>query len=239
MGVRGVRAPQEGQDIVHDAFDAGFGPEPGKLYRVHPCHRCGRVDGLHGEACRETTKAPDTFARALDERCHQLDQEFQRQENRELFEDGCGPSLYTPDELERMNASLFGESNDARTYSPMPRSSAQAEYRTTDPVTGGQKGTKLARFDLIPPEALWELTEVYGRGAQKYADRNWEKGYKWGLSVAALLRHLFTWLMGAKRDEDGNHHLAQVAWHAFTLFTYETRGLGTDDVHGNPLGSLR
>ena len=184
---------------------------------AYPCHRCGRVDGLHGGACRETTKDPAAFSLQ------------------------GGSSRYTPDELERMNASLFGESNDDRTYPTPPRASnpCVTEYRTTDPVTGGQKGTKLARFDLIPPEALWELAEVYGRGAQKYADRNWEKGYKWGLSVAALLRHLFTWLMGSKRDEDGNHHLLQIAWHTFTLFTYEKRGLGTDDVHGNPLGSLR
>ena len=28
---------------------------------LYPCHRCGRVDGRHGEACRETTKAPELF----------------------------------------------------------------------------------------------------------------------------------------------------------------------------------
>lgn len=106
------------------------------------------------------------------------------------------------------------------------------EVRITDSITGGEKGSKLARFDLIPPEAHWELAEVYGRGSLKYADRNWEKGYKWGLSVAALERHLNLWKRGESRDpETGCHHLSQVAWHAFTLLTYELRGLGTDDVH--------
>ena len=105
------------------------------------------------------------------------------------------------------------------------------EVRITDPNTGGQKGSKLARFDLVPMDALWEVAEVYGRGAAKYADRNWEKGYKWGLSVAALMRHLTARLNGEVRDEEtGARHLAQVVWHALALLTFEMRGLGTDDV---------
>jgi len=105
------------------------------------------------------------------------------------------------------------------------------ETRITDPVTGGQKGQKIQRFDLIPPEAMQALATVYGKGCEKYADRNWEKGYNWGLSVGALQRHLHLWLLGESIDaETGCHHLAQVAWHAFTLMTFEWRGLGTDDV---------
>ena len=105
------------------------------------------------------------------------------------------------------------------------------EVRITDPVTGGQKGSKIARFDLIPPDALWALAEHYGKGAEKYADRNYEKGYKWGLSVASLQRHLHQWLMGESVDpETGTNHLIAVAWHAFALFIFELRGLGTDDV---------
>jgi len=103
-----------------------------------------------------------------------------------------------------------------------------------DPKTGGQKGTKLARFDLIPPDALWEIAEVYGAGASKHADRNWEKGYSWGLSVAALERHLNLWKMGKTFDTEGDgptgcRHMAQVAWHALALLAFELRGLGTDD----------
>ena len=43
------------------------------------------------------------------------------------------------------------------------------EVRVTDPETGGQKGQKPARFDLIPP-AIWEVAELYGKGAAKYAE---------------------------------------------------------------------
>ena len=105
------------------------------------------------------------------------------------------------------------------------------EVRAVDPVTGGQKGTKMARFSLIPPEALWALAEHYGRGAMKYEDRNWEKGYKWSYNVDALERHLHQWLMGEDLDgETGSNHLIAVAWHAFALFWFQLKGRGTDDV---------
>lgn len=41
------------------------------------------------------------------------------------------------------------------------------EVRVTS-ETGASKGSKLARFDLIPQDALWELAEHYGKGAEKY-----------------------------------------------------------------------
>lgn len=106
----------------------------------------------------------------------------------------------------------------------------KGETRIVDAVTGGEKGSKLARFDLIPPSALWALAEHYGRGAQKYADNNWRRGYSWGLSYAALCRHLVAFWDGEDIDpETGSHHLTAVAWHAFTLFTFRVDGLGTDD----------
>src|SRR3990172_8257492 len=64
------------------------------------------------------------------------------------------------------------------------------EERITAPKTGGQKGRKLERHSLIPSYAMSEVAAVYGRGATKYAARNWELGYAWSLSLDALLRHL-------------------------------------------------
>lgn len=104
------------------------------------------------------------------------------------------------------------------------------EHVEFDPVTGGRKGTKLARFDLIPAEALEALAEVYGSGAKKYDDRNWEKGYRYGLSFAAMMRHAWAWWRGEDNDpESGHSHMAHVMWHAATLFTFRRRGSGTDD----------
>ncbi len=105
-----------------------------------------------------------------------------------------------------------------------------SEVRVTDPKTGGQKGRKSDRFDLIPADFERALAEHYGKGAEKYEDRNWERGYDWSLSYRALRSHLAWWW--AKQDfdaETGSNHLIAVAWHAIALYTFQTRGLGTDD----------
>jgi len=106
---------------------------------------------------------------------------------------------------------------------------SKGEVRVTDPLTGGEKGAKPERFDLLPPVAMEEVARVYGTGAGKYAPRNWERGYEYGLSLAALERHLYKFKSGESRDELSNHHLACVVFHCLTLMTFERFGLGTDD----------
>ncbi len=105
------------------------------------------------------------------------------------------------------------------------------EVRIVDPDTGGQKGQKAERFDLIPPGALEELARVYGQGNdKKYDDWNWLKGYRWSLSLGAAGRHIAKFMLGQSRDaKSGCHHLAHAAWHCFTLMTFESESLGTDD----------
>lgn len=66
--------------------------------------------------------------------------------------------------------------------------------------TGAEKGVKLQRFDLIPIGPLTALAEHYGRGAKKYADHNWRKGYEWGKSYSALMRHLTQFWSGEDYD---------------------------------------
>ena|SRR3990167_7158716 len=108
---------------------------------------------------------------------------------------------------------------------------ADGEVRVVDAKTGGEKGSKIERYDLIPPEFEQALARHYGEGSKKYEDNNWLKGYKWGLSYAALRRHLSAWQQGESIDaETGSHHLIAVAWHACALFIFETRGLGTDNI---------
>jgi hypothetical protein len=104
------------------------------------------------------------------------------------------------------------------------------EVRIVDPKTGGEKGQKSERYDLLPFDALDELARVYGEGAKKYDDDNWLKGYAWRLSYGALLRHVSRSLQGEDVDpETGCSHLAHAAWHCLTLLTFKKRGLGTDD----------
>lgn len=105
-----------------------------------------------------------------------------------------------------------------------------SETRYVDPETGGEKGTKLARFDLIPEIPLYALAEHYGRGARKYEDDNWRRGYPWSISFAALNRHLWTWWNGEDLDPElGSHHLDAVAWHAFTLREFTETHPGLDN----------
>ena len=105
-----------------------------------------------------------------------------------------------------------------------------AEERVTDPETGGQKGTKLARFDLLPAGPLWELAEHYGKGAKKYTDDNWRKGYAWSLSFAALMRHAWAFWRGEDIDlETGTPHIIAVAWHALALAEFRKSHPEKDD----------
>lgn len=110
-----------------------------------------------------------------------------------------------------------------------------------DPTTGGVKGSKLARFDLLPPDVMWALAEHYGQGSKKYEDRNWEKGYDWGLSYAAAMRHANEFWAGHDRDEEtGSLHVVAAAWHFIALAAFIMRGLGTDSRSGAPVdGPLR
>lgn len=81
------------------------------------------------------------------------------------------------------------------------------------------------RLDLIPVDAMEELSKVYAFGAQKYAEHSWEGGMKLSRVYAALLRHLFAWWRGEDRDpESGLSHLAHVTWNAVALLTYTLRG---------------
>lgn len=131
------------------------------------------------------------------------------------------------------------------------------EVRTTS-STGGMKGVKLARHDLIPAGPLTELAEHYGRGARKYANHQWRAGYEFSKSYGALQRHATDWNDGKDYDvcsndpagcslvtaegepyepvepdtcynHTGSHHMAAVAWHAFCLLEFKGRFPDFDD----------
>jgi hypothetical protein len=86
------------------------------------------------------------------------------------------------------------------------------------------------RYDLIPPDALEEIAKVYTLGAEKYGDRNWEKGLRWGRIFGAVFRHFIAWAKGEDADEEtGLHPLAHAAWGCLTLLAYAKRNIGEDD----------
>lgn len=99
----------------------------------------------------------------------------------------------------------------------------------------GRKQTKDARFDLLPWDALWQVARIFGFGASKYAERNWENGLRWSASHAALQRHLALWWAGEVSDPESQlSHIAHVAWHSLVLVAHEIRGIGIDD---RPIGN--
>ena len=109
------------------------------------------------------------------------------------------------------------------------RPGISGEVRTTS-ATGGQKGVKLARYGLIPPEALALVAEHYGKGAEKYEVHNWRKGFEWSKSYDAMQRHLAAFWSGEDTDEEtGSPHLAAVVFHALTLLTFATEHPDYDD----------
>lgn len=66
--------------------------------------------------------------------------------------------------------------------------------------TGGQKGTKMERHDLIPISPLQELAVHFGRGARKYDAHQWRAGYEWSKSYSAIQRHLSAFWKGFDYD---------------------------------------
>ena len=93
---------------------------------------------------------------------------------------------------------------------------------TPEALKGGFKADAgKSRVDLIPPEVLLELGELYAMGAAKYADDNWKLGMEYNRVYGALLRHLYKWWGGEEFDQvDGQHHLQSVIWCAIALRYY-------------------
>jgi hypothetical protein len=85
------------------------------------------------------------------------------------------------------------------------------------------------RYDLLPPDALAEVTRIFTFGAEKYDARNWEKGMDWGRVFAAGQRHMMAFWGGEMYDpETGYLHTAHAAFAPLVLTAYSLRGIGTD-----------
>lgn len=103
-------------------------------------------------------------------------------------------------------------------------SGARAEFDT-----GSQRDSQEGkpRYDLIPIDPLKRLADLYARGAEKYEERNWEKGQPFSRLYASMFRHMMQWREG-DRDED---HLAAVIFNAMAIMEFEKNKPGMDDIH--------
>lgn len=108
------------------------------------------------------------------------------------------------------------------------------EVRTAS-ASGGEKGVKKQRYELIPAYPMTELARLYGRGARKYADHNFRRGYEWSKSFGALQRHANLFWSGEDIDLEMNlNHLISVAWHAYALTEFQAVHTAYDDRPNAP-----
>ncbi len=93
-----------------------------------------------------------------------------------------------------------------------------------------QKGNKWdkgkPRYDLLPPEVLEQIVEVFTEGAKKYGDYNWTQGIEYGRVFAAAQRHQWAFWSGEDVDDESQqHHLAHAIVNLMFLLEYETRDM--------------
>lgn len=99
---------------------------------------------------------------------------------------------------------------------------AEREAKEVKKVEGVKYDKDKLRFDLLSPYALEEIAKVLTFGANKYGDRNWEKGLMYSQLVAALYRHLNKFQQGKDVDEESNcQHMASIAFCAMAILHFQ------------------
>ena len=73
------------------------------------------------------------------------------------------------------------------------------------------------RFDLLSPYAMKRIADIMEKGAEKYDDRNWEKGMPYSVFLDSALRHIGQYIMG-QIEED---HLGMAAWNLCAIMHLE------------------
>lgn len=96
------------------------------------------------------------------------------------------------------------------TFDKVQDSGAREEFST-----GSRRDTQTGkgRPDLIPPYPMERLAKHYENGANKYGDRNWEKGQPLMRYIASAKRHIIDIEKGMT-DED---HFAAVIWNIMSF----------------------
>lgn len=91
----------------------------------------------------------------------------------------------------------------------------QGKMETNEHGTRRESNEGRGRFDLLPYEAMEALAKWYEDGAEKYGDRNWEKG----LSVKDCINRMIRHALKAGNGWTDEDHLAAVMWNAAAAIT--------------------
>lgn len=73
------------------------------------------------------------------------------------------------------------------------------------------------RFDLISPHGLKRLADLMTKGAEKYGERNWEKGQPVSRFYSSMFRHMMTWREGDLVED----HLAAILYNCMAIIHME------------------
>ena len=82
------------------------------------------------------------------------------------------------------------------------------------------------RFDLVPQIMLERVAKVMAKGAIKYGEYNWTKGFKWSSVLNHLARHLYLYLIGDTTED----HLAHMVCNLGFLMEYEVSHPELNDI---------
>jgi hypothetical protein len=120
---------------------------------------------------------------------------------------------------------------DAKNANAKPSPNAST-YKATE--TGAvREALGLPYTRHIPLEAVAAAAASLEYGAQKYSDRNWEKGLPWQQMIDSLKRHVEDFERGHDYDdgEDGSdlHQVCMIMASAMMLTASVIRGIGKDD----------
>jgi len=111
---------------------------------------------------------------------------------------------------------------------------APAMMATMNQASAALQGKKdligKVRVELIPPEVILGLGEIFTIGAQEYGEYNWEKGLKWQDLIGAAMRHLLKWCSGETLDRKSRkHHLLHCMANLCMLYMYQQYNMGEDN----------
>jgi len=90
------------------------------------------------------------------------------------------------------------------------------------------KGVENGRYDLITPFMLRRLAVIYEKGAEKYDDRNWEKGMLFSVFLDSCLRHITQFIIGDESED----HVGQAIWNLAAIIHFQE--LGRNDLNNLP-----
>jgi hypothetical protein len=91
------------------------------------------------------------------------------------------------------------------------RDSGERREFATGSVRDSRKGK--GRYDLIPAYPQQRLAQLYERGAEKYADNNWQKGQPLSGYMESAERHLYNFKDGDLVED----HLAAIVWNVYAF----------------------